>query len=155
MLELIDRLACRWLDWRTDHTIKNDPALQEFGLKRMSVTPDGWEMTFVTPAAVMIADEMAAMLDEANAENFVQFDFMPRLDRGKRPVRVTVRWAWGMSPAEKCAVLEAELEAHHAVADAAQAVSDGARDHVPFDVMGLALLQLGDELDALRKVRGE
>ena len=93
-----------------DRDARNNPAFEEMGLKKMSTTPGGWEATFVTPAAVIIADEMAAMLDKANAENFVQFDFMPRLDRGKRPVRVTVQWAHGMSPAEKCAMLEERIK---------------------------------------------
>jgi len=110
MLELIDRLACWWIDWRMDRAASNNPAYQELGIKRMEATPGGWEATFVTPAAVLIADEMAAMLDKANAENFVQFDFVPRMDRGKRPVRVTVQWAHGMSPAQKCAMLEEKLE---------------------------------------------
>ena len=109
MLEIIDRLACWWIDWRMDRDARSNPAFEEVGLKKMSATPGGWEATFITPAAVIIADEMAAMLDRANAENFVQFDFMPRLDRGKRPVRVTVQWVRGMSPAEKCAMLEEKL----------------------------------------------
>lgn len=110
MLEILDRLAGWWLDWRTDREAKNNPLVQELGIKKIEATPGGWEGTFVTPAVAIIADEMAGMLDNANAKNYVVFDFMPRLDRGKHPVRVTVQWAQGQSPAQKATMLEEELK---------------------------------------------
>ncbi|HMN30824.1 MAG TPA: hypothetical protein PKE45_21905 [Caldilineaceae bacterium] len=51
------------------------------------------------------------MLNAANAENYLQFDMVPRLDRRLRPIRVTVQWANGMSPAQKVAMLERQLHA--------------------------------------------
>ncbi len=112
MLALFDNLAARWLAWRTEqHIRRHAPQLAEFSLHKLAVTPDGngYEGTWVTPAAAMIADVMATMLDGARAENYVQFDFMPRLDHGLRPVRVTVQWARGEAPATRAARLATEL----------------------------------------------
>jgi hypothetical protein len=103
MIEILDRLACWWIDWRMDRDAKSNPAVREMGLKKIGTFPGGWEVTFVSPAVAMIADEMAAMLDKANAKNYISFDFIPRLDRGRQPVRVTVEWAHGESPATKAA----------------------------------------------------
>jgi len=117
MLRIIDRLALGWIDWRRDREIKRSPMLckvaDEFGLRELRSIPGGWEGTFITPAVVVIAEEMAAMLNKASAENHVVFDFLPRIDRGVRPVRVTVQWAHGKNPAQVNAELKkqvAELE---------------------------------------------
>ncbi len=115
LLCVLDILASRWLDWRTEQNARRlAPEIAELGLKKITALPGGWEATFVTLAAAEIANDMAAMLDATHAENYVQFDMLPRLDRGRRPIRVTVQWAWGKSPAQRVAELEAriaELEA--------------------------------------------
>ena len=52
---------------------------------------------------------MADMLDEAQAENFVTFDFLPKLERQMRPLRVTVQWANGKNPGTLVAELKARI----------------------------------------------
>lgn len=120
-LELLDKLAGRWLDWRMEQMAARHPELHEFGLHRAEVEPDGrFTVTGISVTAAILADEMAAMLNRASADNYIEFDMAPRLDRGIRPVRVTVQWANGLSPAQKATRLEqrvAELEAQLAVID--------------------------------------
>ena len=106
MLNLIDKLAGWWLDWRMSNKVKNAPELQEFGLKKAEYDNNGFHLIASFPGLVMLADSAAEMLQANNAKNFVQFDMMPRLDRGKKPIRVTVQWASGMSPATKAAKLQ-------------------------------------------------
>ena len=111
MLKLIDRVAGWWLDWRTDQVIKGDPEIQDLGFtckaeRQSSMT----ELVLGTPFAAYMADQLATLLNEANAENYVQFDMIPRIDRKLRPVRVTVQWANGLSPSEKAARLETEVD---------------------------------------------
>ena len=107
---LIDRLAGLWIDWRIGRAASNNPEIGEFKLQRAEFDENGFHMIASFPGVVMIADEAAAMLEANNAKNYVQFDMMPRLDRGKRPICVTVQWAWAESPAAKAARLERELE---------------------------------------------
>lgn len=109
-MNIIDRLAIKWVDWRTDRAVRDSGYDEEFGIKRVELTSDGvFEGTFVTPAIAVMAQEAAAMLDTANAENYVQFDMLPRLDRGLKPIRVTVQWAHRLSPAQRASKMEAAL----------------------------------------------
>jgi hypothetical protein len=57
------------------------------------------------PAAAILADECAAVLTKSGAENFVMFDMMS--EHG--PLRVTVQWAKGESPAEQNDRLKSEI----------------------------------------------
>jgi len=124
MHNLLTRAANWWINREYEASAKAlAPELLELGLRRVQPTPDGtgWEATFITPAAALIANEMAAMLDAAAADNYLAFDFLPRLDReAVRPVRVTVQWAHGQNPAQmvttlkaRVAELEAQLEARN------------------------------------------
>jgi hypothetical protein len=109
-LGIVDRLADLWLSWRAEQNVKRHaPQLAEFGIRRVETVPGGWQGTFVTPAAALIADDMARMLDASKAENYLQFDFLPRLDREGRPVRVTVQWAHGKAPGQVVAELKDEI----------------------------------------------
>ena len=110
MLEMIDRLAGWWLDWRTDHAIAQHSELHEFGLKKAEFDESGFHVVASFPGVVVLADEAARMLDASDVENYIEFDMMPRLDRGLPPVRVTVQWANGMSPAQKAAMLEERIQ---------------------------------------------
>jgi hypothetical protein len=110
-LGIIDRLAGWWLTFRIDQAVKHDPALEEFRLHSINVLEKGWEATMISPAIACLADEAATMLNRQRAENYVQFDMMPRVDRGLRPIRVTVQWAGRKSPAEKNAELTQENKA--------------------------------------------
>lgn len=123
MSGLLTRAAYWWIERDYErHAKRLAPELAELGIRHMEATPTGWEGTFVTPAAAEIANIMADMLNDADAENYLTFDFLPRLDRQVRPVRVTVQWANGLNPGLKAAALErqnaelrqriAELEAH-------------------------------------------
>lgn len=115
MLELLDRLAGWWLDYRTDQRVKNSPEYAEFSKLSISkLDPSTGELVFNGSFIAYFADEAATFLDKHNAENYVQFDMLPRIDRGLRPVRVTVAWAKGESPASKAARLEHELKEEHA-----------------------------------------
>ena len=110
MLEMIDRLAGWWLDWRMDHAIAQHPELDEFSLEKAKFDENGFHVVASFPGVVVLADEAARMLDASNVENYIEFDMMPRLDRGKKPIRVTVQWANGMSPAQKAAMLEERIK---------------------------------------------
>lgn len=100
MLQLIDRLACWWMDYRMAQAVEALPDEQkEFGLKRANYADGTLELLMTAPAIVALADQAAALLDKNQAENFVTFEMMPRLDRGKRPITVIVQWAGRKSPA--------------------------------------------------------
>lgn len=109
MLHFIDRLAGKWLDWRQDRTIANyPPELADLKLHKVEADSREFRIVAFAPSIVHLADEAAALLNAENAENYLQFDMQPRLDRGKPPIRVTVAWARGESPAAKAARLEDE-----------------------------------------------
>lgn len=114
----LDRLAGWWLDWRTDRAARRDPRFAEFGLHKFSSDGKSLELVIATETVAILADQAATMLKENDAENFIQLDMMPRLDRMMRPVRVTVQWANGISPAEKCAKLERKCDLLSAAIDA-------------------------------------
>lgn len=106
----LDRLAGWWLDWRTDRAARKDPLFAEFNLHKFNADGKSMELVIATETVAILADQAATMLKENDAENFIQLDMMPRLDRMLPPVRVTVQWANGMSPAQKCAKLEGEVK---------------------------------------------
>lgn len=106
MLELIDKLAGRWLDFRTDMESKKNPVFNELELERVELDNDGLHIIGSSPAVAILADEAAKMLNAANAKNYLEFDMMPRIDRGLKPIRVTVQWAYGLSPSQKAAMLQ-------------------------------------------------
>ncbi len=111
MLHLLDKLAGWWIDWRTDQAAKTKPDIQEFNLQRYDqTTPGSYEIFALAPGIVILADQAAELLKANNAENYVQFDMMPRLDRGLSAIRVTVQWARGESPATMVARLKNEIE---------------------------------------------
>jgi hypothetical protein len=109
MFRLLDKLAGWYLDWRTHRAVSNDPELTQFELHKAEMNEHGIEIVAHAPAIAIIADQAAALLEAYNAKNYVQFDMMPRPDRGLHPVRITVQWANGMLPAEKAAKLEDAL----------------------------------------------
>ena len=112
LANLLDTLAHAWINHRYEQSAKlHAPELTELSLRRVQPTADGrgWEATFITPAAALIANEMAAVLDNARAENYVTYDFLPRLDRDMRPVRVTIQWATGKNPGTIIVELKARI----------------------------------------------
>lgn len=110
MLNFIDHLAGNWLNWRTSQAVKRSGFnIDEPELKELSVDKGCTEIVMAHSAIAYLASEATAILNEANADNYVQFDMMPRPDHGMRPIRVTVQWAHGEAPASKAARLEKEL----------------------------------------------
>lgn len=110
MLEFIDRLAGWWMGWRMDRAIARNPELQKAGFKKAEVDENGFHLIMSFPGVYLLADEAAAMLEANNAKNYVQFDMMPRVDRHLEPIRVTVQWAVGKSPAQRVLELESAWE---------------------------------------------
>ena len=107
MLDLIDRLAGWWLDWRIDRAVAANPELQKAGLERAEVDENGFHLVVSFPGVYLLADEAAAMLEANNAKNYVQFDMLPRADRHLPPIRITVQCADGKSPGQRVLELEA------------------------------------------------
>lgn len=108
----MDRIASKWLQWRTDSNIKQaiaDGIMEDAQLKRFTATGKDVDILLMHPAVAAIAEQSVSFLNAHNAANYVQFDMMPRIDRGVRPVRITVQWANGMSPSEKATKVAAEL----------------------------------------------
>lgn len=56
----------------------------------------------------MLADEAAAILNDADCTNYYEFVMFPH--KAKRPVVVTVRWRNGKTPAQKAAEYQAAAE---------------------------------------------
>ena len=111
-LSLIDRMASLWLDWHTNWIIDHDPEVSaewKMQIHSVEMKNKATEIVMETPAIAEIANQAAKFLEKNNAENYVQFDCWPRLDRGLKPVRITIQWAKGMSPGEKNRHLVEEL----------------------------------------------
>lgn len=112
LAQLIDRAASWWLNWRTDRAITGaikSGRMEDLELKKFSATGKSVELLAMHPAIATIAEQAVSFLQVHNAENYVQFDLMPRIDRGTRPIRFTVQWASGLSPAEKARKLAEQL----------------------------------------------
>ncbi len=104
----IDKFAGRWLNWRTEREAAK--FIDELQLHQIDFDQGTTNIVISHSAIAYLASEAAKILDEANAENYVQFDMMPRPDHGTKPIRVTVQWMHGEAPASKAARLEKELE---------------------------------------------
>lgn len=55
---------------------------------------------FIGPGVAHLADMMSELLISNDAKNYVCFELAPRIDRGLRPILVTVQWRNGKSPAQ-------------------------------------------------------
>jgi len=64
-------------------------------LHRVEFSEADLSVTAFAPGLALQAEEGAALLEANGAKNYVEFEMMPRLDRGLRPIRVTVRWSNG------------------------------------------------------------
>lgn len=106
---IIDRLTGKWFDWRQDQAFKDIPDDLKPQFESIEMRQRGFEIAVTSPLLVHLVSDASALLDKYEAKNYVSFDMMPRLDRGKRAIRVTVQWAHGESPAVKAARLEDEL----------------------------------------------
>ena len=117
MFQLIDKLAGEWLDKRRDAYIKkNYPEMVNGPIDIESLEIVGDKMEFVANMNTIgrIAEKAAQLLLAHGAKNYIEIDLVPRMDRQIPPVRLTVRWAKGLSPARKAMLLQErvkELEA--------------------------------------------
>lgn len=113
MLNWIDKLASLWLDMRTRANMKQYNA--ENGTEFKSIKYDqGGENYSVNaimehPGVAIFAEEACSLLEKGGGKNYLEFTLMPRIDRGIRPIVITVRWHDGMTPGEKAARLDAAL----------------------------------------------
>ena len=127
---LIDSLARAWLRRRIQEAIAGDADIQELKLQEVEIGDGGYIARFISPDIAMLAGECADMLNKANAENYIQFDMMPAASRAMRPVRVTVAWAKGKSPAQRVQELEAENADLKAKIEFGQALVERLRDEI-------------------------
>lgn len=111
VFRFIDRLAGRWLDWRTDRAVMHLPEdCKDIRLHKVDIEDRACNITLMAPGVAILAEQAADLLEAEHAENYVQFNMMPRLDRGLRPILVTVQWAYGEAPGKQNARLRAEVE---------------------------------------------
>jgi len=95
---ILDTLAGWWMDWRMGLNAGRVPELQ---IHRVEIAEGALNIIASHPVVTEFASAAAAMLrDIPEAENYVQFDMMPRPDHGVEPIRVTVQRAKGLSPGQ-------------------------------------------------------
>lgn len=107
MFRLIDMLASLWLNWHTKQLIKKSH-VGAAKVEHAEVDQQNMEIIMSHPAVVMLADEASALLNEAHCDNYLEIDLQPRIDHATKPIRVTVQWMHGLSPAQKAAKLMKE-----------------------------------------------
>lgn len=99
-----EALIARWLNWRMDRRIKQAIKSGEFPdieLRRFKAEGKDMEILMAHPGVLSMVEQAGKFLKAHNAENYVQFDLIPRLASDLRAIRVTVQWAGGLSPAMK------------------------------------------------------
>lgn len=99
-----EALVARWINWRMDRRIKRAIAsgeMPDIELRKFAVNGRDMEILMAHPGVAAMAEQAGKFLKAHNAENYVQFDLIPRLESDLRPIRVTVQWASGLSPAMK------------------------------------------------------
>ena len=104
---IIDKCAGAWMDYRTKVDMPDDMKARVLEFQQ---TPG--EMRAVLSSSVIphLASDAAELMEAWGGKNYLEFEMMPRPDRSRRPIRVTVQWADGCSPAEKAERLQHELE---------------------------------------------
>lgn len=110
LLSAVDRLAGWWLDWRMTRAIASQPDLARFDLRKVEASAKGWEIEAFAPAVPILAGQCARLMAHYGAQNYIEFELLPRLDRGLRPIVMTIRWANGELPSARAARFEADLQ---------------------------------------------
>jgi hypothetical protein len=110
LLSLLDRLAGWWLNWRMTRAIAGQPDLARFDLHHVEASAGKWEIEAFAPFVPVLAEQCARLMTELGAQNYVEFELLPRLDRGLRPIVMTIRYSNGEMPSVKAARFEAELQ---------------------------------------------
>ena len=134
MLMLLDRLAGWWLDFRQSQLIKDDESLAEF--RALKQEPNETSIEVIAPGVAILAEQCADLLKAYDADNYLEFQLLPRVDRKLRPVLVTVRWAGGMTPSEKAAKLAKRVSS---LEDALRVYADTENWYHSFDAAGNAV----------------
>lgn len=81
MIELLDRLAAWWIDRRMGMGAKQAAAESGVKLLKASLDPNGFRIDLIAPNLVGLLDEAAGLLNAQSAENYIQFEMLPRMDR--------------------------------------------------------------------------
>lgn len=111
MFEFVDRLAEWWLDVRLQWAVNHNPTLADFRLKEVEIGQGFTKILIEHPMVTILAGEADKILSKSKAQNYFQFELLPRLNQDLRPIEVTLRWAdSGLSPAQKNAQLKAKIE---------------------------------------------
>jgi len=105
-MNIIDKLAVRWIDWRHGRALENLPGNIEW--TALHFDKNGMSAEGISESIAVLGAECSRMLEVNNAPNYFQFDIMPA--HGVKPVRVTIQWANGESPAEQNTRLRGEVE---------------------------------------------
>lgn len=109
LLRILDRLVAWYADARMGNNARRAFTEQGVKLTRAEITPEGWSVQASAPDLVHLLDQATKLLDESGAENYLQFWMLPRFDRHRRAVLITIQRAQGESPADQNARLRAEL----------------------------------------------
>jgi hypothetical protein len=114
MVNWIDKLAGWWLDGRTRANIRGFNAENKASFRKFNaeIDEDGNYTinAFVEhPSVAILAEDACAILEDAGGANYLEISLMPRIDKGRRPIVLTLRWWSGMTPAEKAGKLETAL----------------------------------------------
>lgn len=107
-----EALIARWINWRMDRRIKQaikSGEMSDVELKRFKIDGKDMEILMAHPGVLSMVEQASKFLKAHNAENYVEFDLIPRLASDLRAIRVTVQWAGGLSPAAKNAEQAREI----------------------------------------------
>ena len=102
MFSIIDAIAMAWIDWRyAKQSRKFADEHPEYGLEftEAKIDKDGLYLSGSSPAIVFLAEEAAKMLGRADAQNYLEISLLPHLSTELRPIRLTVQYDDGKSPA--------------------------------------------------------
>lgn len=93
--------------WSNDRFFKENPEL--FELNQLHMEPGELSIKAFSPMVAVIAEEAAKMLEANNAKNYLEMEFIPRVARNLRSIRMTVRWSNGRMPGQEVARLKEEF----------------------------------------------
>lgn len=113
MFEWVDALSERWIDWRYKQVARRDKDLvddNDVKVVRYSADVNGVDLMLCHPHVAKIAADAVAMLEEGEADNYLEFNLRPRPTDGARWITLTVQYSSGMSPAQKVAMLQKRLD---------------------------------------------
>lgn len=108
--QVLDLAAQLWLNWHAEHQYRNSPDFEEVKLLRSEIKPGDWRFDMQHSIVGPMCEAFADLLDSASAKNHLQFDLFPKVSSTRKPVRITVQWAGGLSPSRVNAILREAME---------------------------------------------